>query len=83
MDKLPVDRLPSLGETHQVHNVGAEMPDFNAFDTDIALVEAVHREGGGWGAESLSYFGQLTGSAAYRELGFLANRYTPELDTHD
>ncbi|MDX1668672.1 MAG: isovaleryl-CoA dehydrogenase [Limnobacter sp.] len=74
---------PLLGETHQVHNVSSDLGNVNLFTSDQALMEAVHREQGGWGHDELTAFGALTGRAGYRELGFLANRYTPELDTHD
>lgn len=74
---------PPLGETHTVENVGSELTDYNLFAGDTALVEAVHREGGGWGQEDLIRFGAYIGRAEYLEHGYLANRYTPELETHD
>jgi putative acyl-CoA dehydrogenase len=43
----------------------------------------VAREGGHWGQGSLSDFGALVGAADYLELGHLANKFKPELDTHD
>ena len=70
-------------DTHEVFNVGSELADFNAFEQDTALVEAVAREGAAWALPALSTFGALTGSAAHQELGALANRHAPELDTHD
>lgn len=74
---------PSLGDTHLVHNVSSELNDFNAYETDIALCEAVAREQGSWGQQELTKFGELTGKQSYRELGYLANKFKPELDTHD
>ncbi len=71
------------GETHSVTNVASEPGDINLFAGDTALSEAVSREGGAWGLPDLHRFGALSGAADYRELGHLANRYTPELDTHD
>jgi len=70
-------------ETHEVVNVSRELADFNAFEQDTALVEAVGREGAAWARGALADFGRLTGSAGYRELGVLANHHPPELDTHD
>lgn len=70
-------------ETHPVFNVSVEMGDINLFDSDQALKEAVQREGGGWAADALHQFGALTGSRDYLQLGHLANKYKPELDTHD
>ena len=81
------DMLPPhhayLADTHEVHNTGSELVDYNMYRADRALVEAVHREGAGWADASLADFGRLTGSADYMELGALANRHEPELDTHD
>lgn len=73
----------ALGETHKVHNVATELHDYNLFTTDAALLEGVKREGGAWGIGEISAFGEKCGKAEYLELGFLANKYTPELDTHD
>lgn len=72
-----------LGETHAVENVASELGDYNLFTTDSALVEAVAREGGGWGLDQLSAFGAEIGRQDYRQLGYVANRYPPELETHD
>ncbi|MGB1558788.1 MAG: DNA alkylation response protein, partial [Oceanococcaceae bacterium] len=74
---------PQAGETHPVGNIGSELEDYNLFTTDTALVEAVRREGGDWGLDALSRFGEDIGRAEYLDLGHLANRYPPELDTHD
>lgn len=72
-----------IGETHRVENVASELGDINAFRSDIALCEAVDREGGTAQIRELDDFGALTGQASYRELGALANKFLPELDTHD
>ncbi len=81
-ETLPRDTL-YLAQTHEVSNVSRELVDYNPFTQDAALVEGVAREGAGWAQESLTAFGQLTGSADYIELGALANRHPPEFDTHD
>jgi putative acyl-CoA dehydrogenase len=75
------DRL--LASTHELSNLSRELCDYDMYTEDAALVEAVHREGAAWAHEDLSAFGGLTGSADYLELGALANRFPPELDTHD
>lgn len=72
-----------IGETHQVTNVATELHGYNLFASDTALVEAVQREGGAWGLAELNDFGQRCGQADYLELGHLANKFPPELDTHD
>ena len=72
-----------LAETHEVSNVSRELCDYNMYTTDVALKEAVQREGGELAEPELIAFGQLTGSADYLELGHLANKFQPEFDTHD
>ena len=72
-----------LADTHEVINVSSELADFNAYLQDRALQDAVQREGAGWAGEALTAFGALTGSADYLALGVQANRFGPELDTHD
>ncbi len=69
--------------THEVLNQPTALADYNMFDSDAALKEAVSREGAAWAVNDLSRFGALAGSAAYLELGALANKHQPELDTHD
>jgi putative acyl-CoA dehydrogenase len=72
-----------LAHTHEVINVSRELADYNLYAQDAALVEAVRREGAGWAHDDLTAFGALTGSADYLELGVQANRFGPELETHD
>ena len=79
----PVTPSRFLDQTHEVHNVSCELADYNMYTQDAALQEAVQREGAAWAQTDLTRFGQLTGSADYLELGALANRHPPELDTHD
>jgi putative acyl-CoA dehydrogenase len=70
-------------ETHEPTNLSCELAGFNAYAQDLALREAVRREGAAWAETGLHGFGALTGSAEHLELGVLANRHPPELDTHD
>ena len=72
-----------LAETHEVVNVSRELGDYNMYLQDAALQEAVRREGAGWAHDDLIAFGKLAGAADYRALGALANRFPPELETHD
>jgi putative acyl-CoA dehydrogenase len=69
--------------THEVINQPYELTDYNLYDSDAALKEAVTREGAARAANALGAFGSRAGSAEYLEQGVLANRYPPELDTHD
>jgi putative acyl-CoA dehydrogenase len=64
-------------------NVGCELHDFNMYRQDTALRAAVKRAGAGWAGKALGAFGALTGSIEYLELGVLANKFPPELETHD
>ena len=72
-----------LADTHDVHNVSRELGNYNMYLQDIALQEALQREGGSHAEQELIAFGALTGSAEYLELGHLANQYPPTFDTHD
>jgi len=57
--------------------------DVNLFATDVALQEAVKREGASYATRQLEEFGALCGSAESFEQGRLANEYPPRLRTHD
>ena len=74
---------PRLAETHEVFNQPEEFGDCNLYTADVALQEAVAREGAAWAAADLQGFGKRAGERGYLELGQLANRYGPELETHD
>ena len=76
-----LDRYAAV--THQVTNVSHELSDYNLYEQDTALREAVAYSGGAWAQDGLATFGGQIGQAAYMELGALANKYAPELDTHD
>jgi len=70
-------------ETHEVFNQAPPLEDFNAFESDRALVEGLHREGAGWAEERAGRLGEICGSADVIRKGFDANRYPPQLRTHD
>ncbi len=90
-----VDRLPDRANaarapfdpygavTHEVINQPVELADYNLYEFDAALKDAVRREGAEWAANRLGAFGGRLGSAESLERGALANRNPPELDTHD
>lgn len=56
---------------------------YNAWSQDRILAETVEREGGSWIAERAEKMGALVGSERFQALAWQANRYTPELRTHD
>ena len=72
-----------LAETHIVENQPPHLRDYNLYQQDVALREAVAREGAAWAEADLQAFGALTGSAELIELGFQANENKPVLYTHD
>jgi putative acyl-CoA dehydrogenase len=72
-----------LAETHVVENQPPPLRDYNSFQQDVALREAVVREGAAWAEAQLHAFGALTGSRELIELGFQANENKPVLYTHD
>ena len=69
--------------THEVLNQAAVLEDTDAFGADLALAEAVQREGGGWGEDRLLDCGLVAGSAEALEHGRRAERNEPRLLTHD
>jgi len=69
--------------THEVLNQPPDLPDHDAYGADTALAETVARLGGGWAEPHLRMVGRSIGSAALRGLARDANRYLPELRTHD
>lgn len=79
-DTLKPDPLAS---THEVFNQAGDLQDYNAYDTDTALREAVNRHGAGWADAALAEHGAKTGSAEVIEWGFLANENKPEFSSHD
>lgn len=69
--------------THEVLNQPPERGDRDAFAEDGALRAAVRAFGAGWAEPRLYEAGRAVGSARTRELARQANRYPPELRTHD
>jgi putative acyl-CoA dehydrogenase len=77
---------PELLTVHspdEVFNQPPALENYNLFECDVPLREALHREGAGWFAQTASEYGELLGRAETLHLGELANRFTPQLRTHD
>ncbi|HKF83231.1 MAG TPA: acyl-CoA dehydrogenase family protein [Solirubrobacterales bacterium] len=68
---------------HEVVNQPPPLVDYNVFEADTVLVEAVDREGAEWDRERISAAGEYAGSEVAQELGRLANENGPKLRTHD
>ncbi len=62
-----------MAYTHVVENQPPTLENYNQYSLDIALTEAVKREGADWANERLIDFGTSTGSREKIELGRLAN----------
>ena len=69
--------------THSVFNQAEPLCDYNLFEADTVLREALEREGGGWAAERVREVGAYAGSRRAQELGRVANENPPKLRTHD
>ncbi len=70
-------------DTHDVFNQASPFENVNLFTCDLALQEALAREGAPWAAAELAALGAQLGSAETLALGRLANEHAPELRTVD
>jgi putative acyl-CoA dehydrogenase len=68
--------------THAVTNQPPPLEGLNLFEQNRPLVEALEREGSGWGREEAAAVGAIAGGDAIR-WGFEANENPPRLRTHD
>ena len=68
--------------THEVQNQPFALSSYNAWETDIALKEAVSREGAAWAESHLQEFGALTGGKMMVS-GYVANENKPKLRSFD
>jgi putative acyl-CoA dehydrogenase len=69
--------------THDVLNQPPPIVPYDVFAADLALSEALEREGGGWGIDRLRDTGQLAGSVEALEHSERSERNEPVLRTHD
>jgi putative acyl-CoA dehydrogenase len=68
---------------HDVLNQPPPLEGYNAFDADLALREALEREGGGWGVDRARDLGAVAASPEAHEHSRRAERNEPRLMTHD
>ena len=66
-------------DTHEVVNQPPPLAGYNVFRGDIALVDALEREGAPWAADELAELGVRAGSIEAQELGRRANENPPVL----
>ena len=57
--------------------------DYNLFEADAPLREALEREGASWAQDMLDELGELAGTQRAIDWGFEANANPPQLRTHD
>ncbi|MDX2299641.1 MAG: acyl-CoA dehydrogenase family protein [Xanthomonadaceae bacterium] len=69
-------------QTHVVENQAPPYAPENLYVQDVALREAVQREGGQWAAPALTAYGAAMAQEGIA-LGVDANRFRPQLRTHD
>ena len=60
------DELRASVRTHEVENQPGPLEDYNLFASDVALQEALRREGADWASPRLDEFGAALGSAHMR-----------------
>jgi putative acyl-CoA dehydrogenase len=73
---------PALAATHEVTNQPPPLIDYDVA-ADAALLAGLEREGARWYADDLHRLGRRAGSEEAQRWGEQANRYEPELRTHD
>ncbi|HEV7260900.1 MAG TPA: acyl-CoA dehydrogenase family protein [Bosea sp. (in: a-proteobacteria)] len=76
-------RTADRGFVHEVTNQVPVLADYDAFAADPVLRAAISAFGADWAGERLHEAGRCVGSAHVQELARQANRFTPELRTHD
>ncbi len=67
----------------EVLNQPPRLAPVDLFESDLALREALEREGGGWGEQRVREAGVVAGSLEAVEHGLRAERNEPRLRTHD
>src|SRR5579862_4111180 len=73
----------SVDPARTVLNQPPRLEPINLFDADLALGEALVREGGEWGIERIREAGAVAGSVEAREHSRRAEHNLPVLHTHD
>ncbi len=73
----------TMANTHEVFNQTPPLLDYNVFDGDTALKDAVIREGASWAIPQLTAYGAVTGRAESIDWGYQANEFKPQFHSHD
>jgi putative acyl-CoA dehydrogenase len=82
---VSVATAPRTGSqgTHEVLNQPPPLVNYNVYEQDQVLVEAVRREGADWAEERIREAGEIAGREQTIRWGFEANENPPKLRTHD
>jgi putative acyl-CoA dehydrogenase len=72
-----------IDPAREVFNQAPPLQPVNLFEVDVALQEALAREGGAWGIDRAREAGAISGSVETREHSRRAERNLPILRTHD
>src|SRR4051812_31908168 len=80
---MAVDALSAPFSTHEVTNQVPPLEDLDLFSTNVPLVEALEREGGGWGRDRCAEVGRTGGGEPLKTWAVQANEHEPKLRTHD
>ena len=70
-------------ETHEVLNQTPPLENWHPFLSDIALQQALEREGGGWARDQVVRHSADAGSSEIVSWGFQADQNPPRLRSHD
>jgi putative acyl-CoA dehydrogenase len=68
--------------THTVENQAPPLAPYDAYTTDVAVRDALRREGGGWAEKEIAAFGPIAGGELM-QLGFAANENKPKFKPFD
>ncbi len=79
----PVGDRAAPWKTHEVANQPPPLEGVDVFSSNLPLVEALEREGGGWARERAATLGRFVGGLPQQWWGRLANENKPVLHTHD
>src|SRR5688572_23689781 len=74
---------PVAHATHEVANQASPLENYNVYEADRVMVEALRREGGSWAEDRVREAGAFGGSARAIRWGTEANENPPKLKTHD
>jgi putative acyl-CoA dehydrogenase len=80
---MPPRQPVSVLDSHNVTNQPPPLAEYNLFESDPILREALKREGAGWATSRAQALGAILGSERLWELARAANRYPPELRSFD